>query len=582
MQSLLLRLRAWWETADRTQKSVTIFGSLFLVLLLAGTLYFSSRPKMEVLFRGLSPQDQGMVVNELTKLGVPYEQDRAGNVMVPQDRVAEVQGKLAVAQKMPSSGHPGYSDLKEMGVMNTPSVERERLKSMTEGELARSIETLAGVKSARVHLTLQDTSPFARSGSAASASVIVTESSEGALDGEGARAIQRLVQYSVSGLQPKNISVISNSGRTLIDGNEAIGGSGLVAERLQAEIAEARRRETLLQSRLDTAFGKGATVVSIPILEMSFDQKAETKDEQSPTKPLTIDKVTETMSDSDASVGGVAGAAANTPGAAPANSENEGRNYSGQTESKTFATTETRTNTTYAPGTLKKMAINVLVNSTVIEDPAAVEQIIRGELGPLASDTTNFGFTVTPIAFDTKAAEESKKSEAAAASTARTQQIFSLLPIVALVIVGFMVVKAIGKASKGGTTMVAALPGGGMIPVGQMPSVETKILIEDNGQQVAVPMGSQQALAAEKEGKVLGTVQAPVVRHGELVGDAEGKVLSDKHQEVVEFVGNDQAVRIAKIPDQVNVPLEQIKRMATDKPEVVAMLLKTWLLNEGK
>lgn len=45
MGGLLLRLRTWWETADRTQKVVTLFGSAFLVMLLAGSFYFATRPK---------------------------------------------------------------------------------------------------------------------------------------------------------------------------------------------------------------------------------------------------------------------------------------------------------------------------------------------------------------------------------------------------------------------------------------------------------------------------------------------------------------------------------------------------------
>ncbi|MBS1706829.1 MAG: flagellar M-ring protein FliF [Armatimonadetes bacterium] len=584
MQAIFLRIRTWWETADRTQKTVTIFGGAFFLLLLFGTFYFTSKPKMEVLFRGLSPQDQGMVANELTKMGVPFDEDRAGNVMVPTDKVAEVQGKLAVSQKMPSSGHPGYADLKDFGIMNTPSVERERLKKALEDELSMSIEGIDGVKSARVHLTLKNDSPFAREEDSATASVIVTESGDGALGGEEARAIQHLVQYAVSGLTEKNITVVSSTGKTLIDSSDAGGGSGVVAERLGTEISESRRREAMLQASLDTAFGKGNTVVRIPIFEMMFDQKEERRDDESPNKPLAIEKTTETMANGGgAGAGGPAGAASNLPGGAPATTTGSGSDgtYTGTSESKTYGTTQVQSNTVFAPGTIKRMAINVLVNKAKVTDPTAVEQVIKGELGPLATDSTNFSYAVTPIEFDTTATAAADKADKEAASSARMQQILSILPIAALILVGFLVVKAIGKVSKEGNTLVAALPGGGMMPLGPG-EMETKLLVDEGGVPTTVALDSEKAIEAVQQGKVLGTVQTPIARHPEmgLVGESHhGK----EHQgDLVEFVGPESALRIAKIPDQVNIPLEQIRRMALDRPDNVAMLLKTWLLSDPK
>ncbi len=582
MQGLFLRLRTWWETADRTQKTVTIFGSLFLVLLIGGTFYFASKPKMDVLFRELSPQDQGMVANELTKLGVPFEQDRAGAIRVPIDRIAEVQGKLALAQKMPSTGHVGYDGLKDMGIMNTPTVERERLRTMLEGELAKSIESIEGVSSARVHLTLGETSPFAREANTASASVIVSEQGAGSVSGQSARAIQHLVQYAVNGLNPKNITVISSQGKTLLDGADAEGGSA--ADKIQAESSEARRREVALQSLLDNAFGRGNTVVSIPVLELNFDQRDERRNEVLPTKPLTIETNTEKMGSGVASVGGAAGTASNTPGGAatPATPDANAKGYEGEQQSKTMATTETHTTTVYAPGALKRMAINVLVNSTNITNSADVKKVIDGELGPLVKDTANFGTTVTAVAFDTKAKDEQTKADAAAASSAKMQQMLSILPIAALLVVGFMVVKAIKKTAGAGNVLVAATPGGQVIPLGsgdvtkalghsEMHHLPT--IVNEHGEKVALPPGA----TVNAEGKVVGEDGQPIasLKAQDFVKtNAAALALSEMADE------QQQHVRIGSIPDRINIPLEQIKKMAEERPQTVAMLLKTWLLSD--
>lgn len=582
MQGLFLRLRTWWETADRTQKTVTIFGSIFLVLLIGGTFYFSSKPKMDVLFRELSPQDQGMVANELTKLGVPFEQDRAGAIRVPIDRIAEVQGKLALAQKMPSTGHVGYDGLKDMGIMNTPTVERERLRTMLEGELAKSIESIEGVSSARVHLTMGETSPFARETNAATASVIITEQGAGSVTGQSARAIQHLVQYAVNGLSPKNITVISSLGKTLLDGDSSSGGSA--TDKIQAETSEARRREVALQNLLDNAFGRGNTVVSIPILELNFDQRDERKSEVLPTKPLTIETNTEKMGAGSPTVGGAAGTASNTPGgtATPATPDASGRNYEGEQQSKTMATTETNSTTVYAPGSLKKMAINVLVNSTNVTNAADVKKVIDGELGPLAKDATNFSTTMTAVAFDTKGKEEQTKADTAAASNAKMQQMLSILPIAALLVVGFMVVKAIKKTAGAGNVLVAATPGGQMMPLGTGQSAHSlghgdmmhlPTIVNEHGEKVALPPGAM----VNEDGKVVGEDGQPIasLKAQDFVKtNAAALALSEMADE------QQQHVRIGSIPDRINIPLEQIKKMAEERPQTVAMLLKTWLLSD--
>jgi flagellar biosynthesis/type III secretory pathway M-ring protein FliF/YscJ len=56
--------------------------------------------------------------------------------------------------------------------------------------------------------------------------------------------------------------------------------------------------------------------------------------------------------------------------------------------------------------------------------------------------------------------------------------------------------------------------------------------------------------------------------------------LEDKQNALTEFVGASETIRIAKIPDHINIPLEQIKNLAIERPDTVAMLLKSWFLAE--
>ena len=42
MGGLVLKIRQWWDTADRAQRTVTIGGGAFLALMIAVTLMFAA------------------------------------------------------------------------------------------------------------------------------------------------------------------------------------------------------------------------------------------------------------------------------------------------------------------------------------------------------------------------------------------------------------------------------------------------------------------------------------------------------------------------------------------------------------
>ena len=159
MGGILLSIRTWWETADRTQKVVTIFGSSILLVLLAGTAYFSTRPKMALVYGGLTPSELGKVVPEIQKLGVPVEYDMPGNVLVPSDKVAEVRAMLARNGVAPAS--KAAADYSDFNMMQPKAVEDAKLLAVRQQEIAGTIEMIGGVQSAKVLLSPGERKGFA-------------------------------------------------------------------------------------------------------------------------------------------------------------------------------------------------------------------------------------------------------------------------------------------------------------------------------------------------------------------------------------------------------------------------------------
>lgn len=549
MAGFFLNSRTWWETADRTQRAVTLFGGAFLVLLLGGTFYFASKPRFEMVAGGMTPAEQAAAATELQQMGLPVQTEANGSLLVPSNKVTEARARLAASGKLPSAGHLGIDSLDKMGALTSPRVEKERLKAVLEGQVATALEKIDGVAGATIALTLGDDSGFVADKQPSTASVTLVEDG-GGVGFDQAKSMARLVANSVPGLDTKNVSIINQNGQALWDGSEQSGTGGMIAQKLDAEIAESRRRERELQGMLDAAYGPGNTVAKVS-LELDFDKSSETKNELKPSdNPLTLETSKETMSGSSGSSGsGVgggapAGADAGTLGAPTGDgSGGAGQGYEGKQEAKTYGHTQTETRTEKSAGNLLTMALTVLVDQEKVKDTAPIQNVLNGYLG---SRTGTAGFTATVQAvpkFDRTAAAAATKSAQTAASGAKMQQIFSLLPIVGLVLMSVIVIKSLGKTAGSSNVLVAALPGGGTMPMSQGGG---------GGSTGSAGGSSQRALEAGDDGR-------PALRFSS---------------------SGEEATDIEKISTKINRPLEAIKKMTDERPEVVAMLMKGWLLEE--
>lgn len=567
MGSLLWRLKGWWTAADRTQKTVTVVGGALLIVLVAAVVVLASRPKMEVLFSDLSPADQGMVREELESLGIRAQYGPGGQVLVPSARVTEARAKLAMADKLPQRARAGALDLKEIGMMNTPNVEMERIKAAHEKDLAATIEMIDGVRAAVVHLAPGERRPFSRESLPPRASVSITETRSGAVGPEEAAAIARLVQSSVNGLSLSDVTIISNTrGLLLFDGAQEQGSTGIASAKIQAEIAEARRRQESLQRQLEQVLGLGNVLVSVEC-EMDFDEERASETVVEPSEsPLTEATVDENFGSRSTSAAGAGLTEANIPQGSPVagSGSGTGETYRGKQEQREFGRAERSSTRHKAPGSLTGMTINVVVNEDAVDEAqlAKVTSILDGVIGHRAGDP-RFVATVTSAKFDQTAAKRAADAAAAAARQARIQQAISLLPVLALLVVGFMVVRALGRAIPAPAGLAAGLEGRGAGVLALGPEGE-------------IPEG----LARSSEGSL------PLAGRGsgnEIVSAEElsGEAAEGSHERVRHRPGP-APVEIEAIEEQVNVPLEQIRRLSKERPEAVATILRSWMAEERR
>ena len=132
---------------------------------------------------------------------------------------------MLLAEKgLPTSSNAGYELFDKMGSMGLTSFMQEitRLRAL-EGEIARTIQAMKGVKGARVHIVLQDTGHSGAARQQPSASVIIrTESVD---DFSSAAAIRHLVAAAVPGMTVDQVTVLNTDGVLMAAGSDAFNAS---------------------------------------------------------------------------------------------------------------------------------------------------------------------------------------------------------------------------------------------------------------------------------------------------------------------------------------------------------------------
>lgn len=183
------------------------------------TGYYLSRPSLEVLYAGLDRQDVSRIGSALREAGLSFDVNSDGNtVLVPYGQTA--QARMLLAEKgLPHSSNAGYELFDKLGSLGLTSFMQEvtRVRAI-EGELARTIQTMRGVKAARVHIVLPDEGSFRRNREPASASVVIrTEASN---DTSSAQAIRHLVSAAVPGMALEGVTVLNTEGMLLASGSD--------------------------------------------------------------------------------------------------------------------------------------------------------------------------------------------------------------------------------------------------------------------------------------------------------------------------------------------------------------------------
>ena len=439
LQPVLQPIQRIWSGLSRGQR----IGFGVVGAALVGLLLFVSTighgADTAVAFSGLNTDDMAAIVTKLKDAKIPYELADGGVIRVPSGQVQDA--RLATAG-MGLSGKPatgsGFELFNQPSFGQTEFTQKVNYQRALENELARSIDQMDAVESARVHLVMPQQTLFTTQQKDTTASVMLKLKPGRRLDSTQSRSISNLIAGSVEGLKPQNLTIVDINGNTLTP-DDTGNLTGLSSKQLDAQRSYESTMEHNLQAMLDRVLGGGKANVRVSAL-MNWDQTEQTSETFTPSDPTqtpirTSHDITETTN------GGGTATSGGVPGAASNNSNGAVPTYQGGTGT-TGSTSKTDTQTTYelnksvqkvvrAPGSVTRLSVSVMLDDDPNNPNAALRQSVQDAVNAAAGIDPTRGdvLTVTSLTFNQS---DLLATQTAMADAAQKEQLMNYLHLAAL------------------------------------------------------------------------------------------------------------------------------------------------------
>ena len=286
-----------------------------MIAIIVGAILWSRQPDWKTLFSNLNEKDGGTIVTVLEQQNIPHRYSDNGALQVPADRVHDIRLKLA-SQGLPRGGMVGFELMENQKFGISQFAEQVNYQRGLEGELARTIQSIAAVQSARVHLAIPKPSVFVREEQKPTASVMLNVYPGRSLDGAQIAGITHLVSSSVPQLPATNVTVIDQTGALLSQLKNKLTEAGLDATQVKyvrdIEGSIIKRIEDILKPMLGDENFKVQVAADI-----DFSQSEQTAESYRPNNTPETTAIRSRQTNESASVnqsaGGVPGALTNQP-----------------------------------------------------------------------------------------------------------------------------------------------------------------------------------------------------------------------------------------------------------------------------
>lgn len=502
-----------------------------------------------LLYSNLDLKEAGSITTALDQAGVKYEVKGDGStIMVSRDQVASTRLMLS-SKGLPTSGSVGYEIFDEANALGqTDFVQQLNRQRALEGELARTIQSLDGVTSARVHLVLPKRQLFEEEAEQPSAAMTIGVGGR-APSADQVQAIQNLVSSAVPNLKPGRVTVVDQHAKTLSAGEDGFGAQAADGRRSDVEQRIAKTVTKLVEGVVGPGKARVNVTADLNLARVTVQQETFDPDGQVVRSETTNE---ETSRENQPDANGAVSASANIPGGVGANGEAMNQSASGRTESTTnYEISKTIRTEVQEPGDMKRLSVAVAVDGVTAagqdgkpgaytprsaEEMQRIEQLVRTAVGFNADRGDQV--TVVNVRFPQADAEGGVETANPLMGFDKNDIMraveLGILGLVAVLLI-FFVVRPMLKPSKGGAGM-PALAGGAPV---------TRLVTTADGQplQIQVDPATGQPLALPGPGNEL-----------------------------------EQRIDIARIEGQVKASsVKRVSEFVETHPEESVSLLRSWL-----
>ena len=322
-----------------------------------------SEPAKSILFAGLETREASAVIQKLDAMNVPYEaRGDGGTILVPSDQVTKLRMELA-AEGLPADG-VGYEIFDKTDTFGTTTFVQNlnRVRAL-EGELARSIKSIASIETARVHLVIPDRQIFARDSQPPSASVVIK--SRERINHGRVSAIQHLVAAAVQGLSANAVAIVDDKGELLAGGAVDGDAEGVAAVQEERTAGFEDRMRQRVESIITSIVGPGHARVQVAA-DMDFNRVTESSETFDPDGRVVRSSQTVQQDSNEKSPTSTQAVSVGNalPGQTQAPSSSDSANSSNTRTEETInyeISKSTKTQIVEA-GTIKKLSVAVVVD----------------------------------------------------------------------------------------------------------------------------------------------------------------------------------------------------------------------------
>lgn len=461
MREYLLQLKTQaqelWQKMSRIQK-IIIVGS---AVLLCGTLVLLARgatkPDYGPLFTQLDDQSAGQIVAKLKEMKIQYQVSDSGDsgggvtIMVPNKDITQTRLDLA-SEGLPTGGVVGFESFDQTSFGETDTDRQARYLRALQGELTRTIEGMAEVEKARVHIVLPEPSLFLDEQKNATAAVMLKLKPNKTLEAGQVQGLVKLIANSVEGLKPENVTIVDMAGNNLTDdigSDEDAVDKKLTVSQLDMQKQYQKELQSRVQSMLEQIYGPGKAVVRLQ-LELDFDKIQKKSQEFGPDKvPRSTQTTEKTSNSTTTSNPGVPGASGNIPGYV----STAQTGTSQTTESDKIVNNEINTYEEVrdvAPGSVKRLSVAVVVDKDITsKEQKVIEDAVKNASG--FDSQRGDQISVAGMPFNTAYQDEMNRA-IAQADKQRQMLMYGGLAALALLLIGGVIASIVAKRRRAKAT----------------------------------------------------------------------------------------------------------------------------------